>query len=89
MKLLIVLIFSINLAFADGVDEPGFYDDFDENRTLEKYEFFAPPNYVHKRNLIECYPQESFKEQADVPEPPTALMILGAIIMFASLWRLK
>jgi len=97
MKLLLANLFVasvialsiVGFAKADGVDTPGFYDDFNEYTPHDKYEFFAPPDYKHKKLVhpeYDCYEKEVADQIKNVPEPEQLLMLVSGIALFTA-WR--
>lgn len=93
----VIALTLVTFALADGVDEPGFYDDLDkctwseaeyDYRACHKYDHLKIP-FHHKSYKFVYVPYEYTvsKEPKPIPEP-SALLMIGTGILAA--WsRLK
>jgi hypothetical protein len=90
----VIAIAAVGFVYADGVDDPNFYKDFNPSNPAPKYEKFAPPGWRSRQyhyGNVQPIPNDgcgySKKAcEATIPEP-TDLLLLSAGISGLCAWR--
>lgn len=85
----IIALACVGFVYADGVDDPNFYRDFNPNNPHPKYEFFAPPEWrQHQQYNVQPIPSGShyWRRIANIPEP-TELLLLSTGMVGLCAWR--
>jgi hypothetical protein len=94
---LVIALAAVGFVYADGVDDPNFYKDFNPNdpNPPAKYNKIAPPGWrvkqyhygnVHPIPNVDCSYTRKGCNQANIPEP-SELLLLSAGIAGLCAWR--